>query len=428
MVLRLCSFKNFISLKIWITRFELEKMVEAVWERASPTDGGAVARVRAAYRVEPEIDRVLTRKLGLRSGPGFSAVPLERLADGVRALVAARTGSDPVLSRPRWLGGGASKLQMAFALEWTDGGERRHADMVLRMEPPEAIVETSRRREFEALQAVGGIVPVPPCHWVDAEAEFLPWPGLVYGFASGVAKPSARPSQQVTGIGTNFGPGLREELAGQFVRHLAAIHTLDRARLAGLRSFEVPEIGSNRGILRQIDWWRRVWDEDRLEDVPIVDVAARWLIDNAPPLDHVSLVHGDYRAGNFLYDEDSRRITAWLDWELAVLGDRHQDLTWTTGGHFGHFAEDGQTFLASGLMPTEAFYRRYEEESGLSVDPDRLRYYRIYNDFTSCVHMLGTAPRVARGGKTHQDVVVGWLAMIGNVVAGKLCRSLEEVL
>jgi aminoglycoside phosphotransferase (APT) family kinase protein len=29
-----------------------------------------------------------------------------------------------------------------------------------------------------------------------------------------------------------------------------------------------------------------------------------------------------------LYSEKTQKITAWLDWELAVLGDRHQDLAW----------------------------------------------------------------------------------------------------
>ncbi|MFW2830316.1 phosphotransferase family protein [Sphingomonas sp. ID0503] len=397
--------------------------------RGAP-DAAFIERVRSTYQVEPEIDRVLTRKLKGRAGPEYVPVPLERLVDGVSSLIAAESGADFTIANARWLSGGASKLQMAFDLNWRgpDGsGPERTEPMVLRMEPPEAIVETSRLREFEAIQLMTGVVPVPPCHWVDEEGKHLPHPALVYGFAQGTTKPSTRPSTQVTGIGTNFGPELRQVLATQFIDDLAAIHTVSADRLAELKSFAPAVVGSNESVLRQIAWWRRVWDEDRPEDVPLVDVAARWLIANAPPLDHVSLVHGDYRAGNFLYDEASQKITAWLDWELAVLGDRHQDLTWTTGAHFGHYHEDGRTFLASGLVPVDEFYRRYEAASGLPVDPVRLRYYRIFNDFVSCVHMLATAARVARGGKTHQDVVVGWLSMIGNVIAGKLRDSLAEV-
>lgn len=398
--------------------------------RSAP-DEAFIDRVRASYPVEAEIDRVLTRKLRGRSGPEYSPLPLETLTEGVAALIRADIGDRFTIGNPRWLAGGASKLQMAFDLTWLgkDGtGPLRTEPMVLRMEPPEAIVETSRLREYEILGLVDGVVPVPPCYWVDADANFLPHPALIYGFATGATKPTARPSTQVTGIGTNFGPELRQVLAEQFVVHLAAIHTIESDRLRSLRSFDQVEIGSNAGILRQIAWWRRVWDEDRPEDLPIVDVAARWLMANAPPLDHVSLVHGDFRAGNFLFDEDSQKISAWLDWELAVLGDRHQDLTWMTGAHFGHYDEDGETFLACGLLPVEQLYQRYEAASGLKIDPVRLRYYRIFNDFTSCVHMLATAARVARGGKTHQDVVVAWLSMIGNVIAGKLRETLAEVL
>jgi aminoglycoside phosphotransferase (APT) family kinase protein len=397
--------------------------------RAAPDDQ-FVAAVRQRFPVEREIDRVLSRKMAHRAGPGYTAIPLANIIAGTNALIQSKIGNDFTLAKARWLQGGASKLQVAFDIEWNgpDSGVRRTTPMVLRMEPPEGIVETSRRREFEILKLMQGVVPVPPCYWIDAEGEYLPHPALIYGFAPGVTKPKARPAQQVTGIGTNFGPELRAVLAGQFVTDLAAIHTVAGDRLATLTSFEPAEIGSNASVVRQVNWWRRVWEEDRPEDIPLVDVAARWLISHAPPLDHVSVVHGDFRAGNFLFSEEEQRITAWLDWELAVLGDRHQDLTWATGAHFGHYAEDGHSFLACGLLPAEELFRRYQTVSGLPVDPNRLIYYRVFNDFMSTVHMLATAWRVSNHGKTHQDVVVAWLSMIGNVIVGKLRDTLQEVL
>ncbi|MES2493356.1 MAG: phosphotransferase family protein [Pseudomonadota bacterium] len=389
-----------------------------------------IAAVRSRFSVEPEIDRVLTAKLRNRVASGYTAIPLDTLAQGAAALIRSEIADDFAVRNARWLGGGASKLQMAFDLDWngTDGGARRTTALVLRMEPPASIVETSRAREFEMLRLMQGVVPVPACYWVDATGAHLPHPGLIYAMAEGVANPSARPSQQVSGIGTNFGPDLRPVLAGQFVDSMAAVHTVPAARFAELPSFLVPATGGTDGIVRQLNWWRRVWEEDRPEAMPLVEVAYRWLLANAPPLDHVSPVHGDFRAGNFLYSEQSQQITAWLDWELAVLGDRHQDLAWTTGPHFGHYAEDGRTFLASGLLPAEELFARYEAASGLSVDRQRLRYYRVYNDFASCVHMLATACRVARHGQTHQDVLVAWIAMIGNVISGALRDTLEEII
>ena len=395
--------------------------------RSAPTPA-FIQSVRAAFPVEAEIDRVLTRKLELRSEPGFMPLPLDRIVDGVSSLVAANLPGEFTIRELRWLHGGASKLQIAFELEWCDPqtGDLRRDAMALRMQPPESIVETSRRREFEVINAMAGVVPVPVCYWLDAEGEHLPWPAIVYGFVSGVSRPTRAPTTQVSGIGTNFGPELRPLLADQFVDALARIHRPGPAQLADLPSFDPVKVGSREPMLRQLNWWRRVWEEDRPCDMPLVNLAYRWLVDNAPELDHVSVVHGDFRAGNFLYDEATSRITAWLDWELAALGDRHQDLCWATGPHFGHYAEDGRTFLACGLLPPDELFESYERVSGLRVDPARLRYFRVFNDFMSTVHMAASAWRVARLGTTHQDVTVAWLSMIGNGIADQLAASLEE--
>jgi aminoglycoside phosphotransferase (APT) family kinase protein len=395
--------------------------------RTAP-DADFLGAVRQRFPVEREIDRVLSRKLAQRTGPGYRPVALDEIIRCMSALIRSNIGPDFLLTNARWLQGGASKIQVAFELQW-NGPEmqaRRTTRMVLRMQPPASIVETSRRREYEMLQLVRGVVPVPLCYWIDPDGEYLPYPGLIYEFVCGVTKPRAWPAKQVTGIGTNFGPQLRSVLAPQFVAHLAAIHTIDPQRLTGLTHFEPAQLGANSSLIRQIHWWRRVWEEDRPEDIPLVDVATRWLLANAPALDHISVVHGDFRAGNFLFSEAEQKITAWLDWELAVLGDRHQDLTWITGEQLGHYSEDGERFLACGLLPPEALYSQYERISGLCVDPKRLQYFRVFNDFVSTVHMLATAWRVATDGKTHQDVVVAWLAMIGNVMVEKLRSTLEK--
>lgn len=72
--------------------------------------------------------------------------------------------------------------------------------------------------------------------------------------------------------------------------------------------------------------WHRAWEEDRVEALPLVTLAAQWLRDNAPSVDRISIVHGDYRVGNFLFDPKDGRFTAIMDWELVHFGDRHEDL------------------------------------------------------------------------------------------------------
>src|SRR5262252_2006311 len=151
-----------------------------------------LAHLRTRYPTEREIDRILTRRLERRAGPGYSPLPLQRLVDGTRALIAAHHQGPFAIHDARWLSGGASKLQMAFTLDWERPGVgRERTRMVTRMEPAESIVETSRLREFQLIRAVQSTVPVPPVYWCDPHGEHLPYPALVYGFAEGVAKPTA---------------------------------------------------------------------------------------------------------------------------------------------------------------------------------------------------------------------------------------------
>lgn len=394
-------------------------------------DKGAPSRewiewLRRRYPCEQEIDRILTRKLEARASGPYRPLSLEALVAGVRALIASKIGNDFELTNPRWLSGGASKLQMAFRLtEGPRSSTPKTSDLVLRMEPAESIVASSRTREYEIIRALEGHLPVPPMLWVDAAPEFLPYPAIIYGFAHGVTKPTATTSG-VTGIGTRMPPALREKLAPQFVEHMAALHRFDWTK-ADLPSFGTPGLGTEV-IVSQLNRWERVWEEDSCEDVPLMRLALAWLRQNAPPTDYLSVVHADFRVGNFLFDEPSGQITAWLDWETAYIGDRHEDLAFSSKQAFGHLAEDGKTFLISGIIPQEAFFEQYEKASGLSVDRKRMQYYDIYCNLRGITILLGTGSRISRMGKTHHDVVVSWLSGLSYPLLAELRQQLSEVL
>lgn len=397
--------------------------------RREPSDA-FIADVRDRFPVEREIDAILTRKMRRRSGPGFQAVAIETLIDGTRQLIEARLGYSVEIADARWLSGGASKLQMVFDLHWRgrDGGDGVSVStpMVLRMEPAASVTESSRRREFEVLEAVADIMPVPPVYWVDADAEFLPYPALVCGFVSGVAKPSHDPGK-VTGLGQNYGPALRARLAPQFVELLARLHKVDVSAADVMPSFDRPTVGSNKSVIRQVNGARRIWEEDRIEEEPLLAVVYKWLIANAPPIDRVSIVHADYRSGNFLFDEGQGEISVWLDWEGAVLGDRHQDLTYATLPLFQHLAEDGVTVLASGMMAEPTMYDAYAQVSGLSVDPARIAYYSVFNRYQVSILLLAAAARAAASGGTHQDVLLNHVSAMGYAVMAELNTYFQKV-
>jgi aminoglycoside phosphotransferase (APT) family kinase protein len=263
---------------------------------------------------------------------------------------------------------------------------------------------------------------VPPVYWCDPRGEHLPYPALVYGFAEGVAKPTAGTSG-VSGLGTRLSCEVRRLLAPQFVDCLARIHAIDH-RGADLSAFDVPDPGT-QCALWGVNWWERVWEEDHDEDVPLVRLTAAWLRRNLPALERPTLVHSDYRIGNVLFTEPDYRISAWLDWELGRIGDPHQDLAWTTSAAFG-VRDEKEGLLICGLMPESEFFEAYERASGRRVDRKTLHWYKVYNAFSIVVLTLATGWRIARNGKTHQDVLVAWLTGISPMVMDDMRQLVEQ--
>ncbi len=380
--------------------------------------------MRSRFQTERETNELLVRKLERRAGPAYTRIGLDDLSKCLQGLLSQRIEGPFEVTDRTWFTGGVSKIQMGFTLSWNDPKRGPTRDrLVVRMDPSESLNATSREREFELIELFDGIVPVPKVYWLDGNATWFPEPALIYAFAPGVTKPRQTDSGKVSGLGTVFGARLRTLLAPQFMKHLAAIHTLD---VSGRRfkTMDVPAAGSTQGARWQLDRALRVWEEDRGEDYPMMEVASNWLQRNLPALDHVSVVHGDFRSGNFLFDEASGHIHAWLDWERGHLGDRHRDLAWLTQAAMGHY-EDG-TYYVCGLVPLEQFFDLYEQTSGLKVDHERLDYYRILNGFQILVSTIATNYRVARLGKSHQDILLARVRGLAPSVALDLARMLKE--
>lgn len=384
-----------------------------------------IEEMRRRFPTERETDELLVRKMQRRGGPPYQRATLQMLSACLKRMLAEKIAGEFDISDETWFTGGVSKIQMGFTLRWNDPLRGPARDrLVVRMDPTESSNTTSRLREYELLRAFEGVVPVPRVFWLDPDGRWFPEPALLYAYAPGVTKPRTTGTGKVSGLGTVFGPELRKLLAPQFIAHLAAIHTLDVSNLT-FTSMDRPPLASTISAWWQLNRARRLWEEDRGEDFPLMEVAANWLVRNLPTLDRVSVVHGDYRSGNFLFDEASGRINAWLDWERGHIGDRHRDLAWTTQSTMGHYSEDGNTYFVCGLVPQDEFYRRYEEASGLSVDPERLVFYQILNCYQIIVSAIATAYRIARLGKSHQDVLLARVKGIAPAVALDLSRLLK---
>ena len=317
------------------------------------------------------------------------------------------------------MGGGASKEQFLFELTSPGGSAEKY---VLRMDPRGAITETDRQREYEVLKLAEERLPAPRPVWLDADGSDFGQPALIMQFAPGVTKPQGA-GIKVSGLGTHLGEPLRSKLKGQFLDHLVAIHALDW-RSAELPSFAAPTACPTQAALWSVNYWKALWRLDRHEDRPIAALAEQWLLDNLPACDELVLTHGDYRTGNYLFDEASGRITALLDWELARIGDFHEDLAWVLMPVFGTI-EDG-VFRASDLFEREEFITAYEAASGRTVNRRTLHFYEVLSSWKCLIIVGANGLAAARARQNHQDVLLTFLSATTALFTDDLCRLLSQ--
>jgi aminoglycoside phosphotransferase (APT) family kinase protein len=102
--------------------------------------------------------------------------------------------------------------------------------------------------------------------------------------------------------------------------------------------------------------------------------AIRWMRRNPPPpAQKIAVVHGDYRTGNFLFDEEGR-IRGILDWEMSHLGDPLEDLGWSLN-RVWCWAQDERR---GGLVDRVRAITIWEKASGLKADPAALHWWELF--------------------------------------------------
>ena len=116
-------------------------------------------------------------------------------------------------------------------------------------------------------------------------------------------------------------------------------------------------------------------------DRPIIALALNWLRSHAVAIEGPVLVHGDFRMGNIL--ARNSHLTGVLDWELAHLGDYHEDLAYACMAVW-RFHRVERTAMGLGALDT--FLDAYSAAGGRAVDPERFHFWLVYR---TCWWALG---------------------------------------
>ena len=308
-------------------------------------------------------------------------MPTTDLDERLRDYITERMpeAADLEISDPLRMPEGWSRECFSFSLTWKDDKGAHEKDLILRRDPAGSLVYTDRLIEASVIRALAdSSIPVPNVWFLETDDAALGSPFMVMEKLRGTSSPAVLYAPE--------NAEQRADIGRDFVRHLAVLHTLDWTAM-NLPFDEVPTVETaGPASLRR---WEQTLAEQQLEPFPFLVQVGRWLRRNMPVAPRVSLLHGDYRTGNFLFENN--RISGVVDWELAVLGDPLEDLGWVFKTLW---RLDGKI---CGFFDREEFIALYEEHSGIQVDRDALAFWEVFAEFKhSIIGVTGTRTAVDR--------------------------------
>ena len=328
--------------------------------------------------------------------------------DPLATWLAGAIGASRVeIARAELLSGGA--VQENWRIDVTvNGGPRAGAhSLVLRTDAAERLsMSLDRHSELACIRAAhaAGVKvaePIAEC----ADRSVIGAPFAVQRLIRGVAQ--ARRIVRDPHL-DRHGPELARELGEQ----LARIHTIrpPRDQLAFL---VIPEPDAVSAAVSEM---RRALDK-ATEARPALEYVLRWLVDNRPVPRPQALVHGDFRTGNYLVENN--RLAGILDWEFAHWGDPREDLGWFCARCW-RFGND--KLAAGGIATRDHLLAGYNAVAEVPVTATELAYWEVLGAARWATIALLQGQRFLTGGERSLE-----LALTGLMPAEMEFDALEGI-
>ena len=254
--------------------------------------------------------------------------------------------------------------------------------------PPSANDVLRESRLLQALQTTD--VPTADVLAVCDDEDVIGAPFYVMPFLQGHVITTEMPDELDN-------PEERRRTAIELVDALVQVHSVDW-HACGLDTF-----AKHTGYLeRQLKRFIGLWEFSKTRELPAVQEVAEWLQRNLPETPQTTIVHGDYRLGNAMFELTApARLKAIFDWEMATLGDPLADVGYMTAtwsrpdGGFRTTFDLTTVTHAEGFPEREELVERYAEQSGRSVRD--LKWYQALAIWKATVFMEGNYKRAMLG-------------------------------
>jgi aminoglycoside phosphotransferase (APT) family kinase protein len=304
----------------------------------------------------------------------------EALGPAVAQHLTSASGQPVEVEALEPLFGGA--CQDNFRIDVKIGSTSRR--LVLRSDAAGALPGSlNRGQEFAVIQAaVAAGVPTPAAHWPTqdlvrpgAHAYFLDWrDGVAIG-----AKVLKDPNLETA----------RLQLPGALAAALARIHHVP---IEGLNLPTPPSTPPGGDPVETALQFQAATLGGLPGRRPGLVYALGWLERNRPAKSERTLVHGDFRVGNFLVDKAG--LTAVLDWEFAHLGSPLEDVAWlcVRDWRFGQLKRG-----AGGLVPRRTFYSMYEKAAQRELVSADVHFWEVVGNLRWAAGALAQGERFRRG-------------------------------
>lgn len=292
------------------------------------------------------------------------------------------------------LTGGAIQQNFAVQVAIKGGDWAGEHNWVLRCDSESEIGESMTREQEYALlvHAYDNGVRVPKPLWL-GDSSLIGRPFFVMEQVYGITQGSLAVNAQKYTCD-------RDTLVRELGDQLARIHAMNDAPQLNF----LPTADTTSGIAQLKHY--QAYLASLEENYPIIELAIRQLLINAPDISAPVISHRDYRTGNFMLNEQG--LVAVLDWEFSGWSNRHEDIGWFCAPCWRFSRRDLE---AGGLGERELFYEAYESRSGVTIDPKQASYFELFATVRWAIIAIEQSYRHLSGAQSSLE-----LALTGHIV------------